>query len=210
MSFERMPVSFGNPAKERLFCIRLKLRYEAWPRLANRRLADDAGICGWLAFWQRIDMLHAADNLAPDGILPVKECGVVETDEKLAVGGVRIIGPRHRANATHMRFGIEFLREIRLGRSAHAGAVGTAALRHEAGYDAVEFDAVVKAFTGQFLDPRDMIWGKIGAQFDDDIAAVEAEGEGFVGHDGFLESDAITSPAPRRSVALCKAKIIAI
>lgn len=80
-----------------------------------------------------------------------------------------------------MRFVVEFLRQVGFGRTAGAGAVRAAALRHEAFDHAVEFHAVVKAFLRQFGDALDMLGGKIGAQLDDNVAAVEMHGQGF-GH----------------------------
>ena len=60
-------------------------------------------------------MLHAADHLAPYCVLAVQKACIVKADEKLAVGGVRIIRPRHRAYAAHMWLSIEFLLQIWLG-----------------------------------------------------------------------------------------------
>ena len=39
-----------------------------------------------------------------DRVLVIEEGGIIETDEKLAVGRVRIGRPCHRAYAAHMRF----------------------------------------------------------------------------------------------------------
>ena len=88
-----------------------------------------------------------------------------------------------------MRLATELGLEVGLVGAAHAAAGRIAALRHEAGDDAVEDDPVVKAFVGQLPDPRDMLRREIGAQPDDDVAAgVEVEDEmvGFVGHGGLL------------------------
>ena len=127
-------------------------------------------------------MLHTADHLAPDGVLTVQEAGIVKADEKLAVGGVRIIGPRHGANAAHMGLGIEFLLQIWLRRTAHAGAIGATALRHEAGDNAVKLHAVVKAFTNKFGDAGNVVGGKIRTQLDNNIAAIERKSKCFIGH----------------------------
>src|SRR3546814_1856970 len=67
-----------------------------------------------------------------------------------------------------MRLTAEFGGKIGLVRAAGAGAGRIAALRHEAGDDAVEDDAVVKAFVGELADPRDVLRGEIGAQLDHD------------------------------------------
>jgi hypothetical protein len=47
---------------------------------------------------------------------------------------------------------------------------GTADLGHEARNHAVEDDAVIKAFTGKFLDPLDMAGGQVRAQLNRDAA----------------------------------------
>ena len=122
------------------------------------RLADDAWVRGWLTLWQRVNMFHAANDLAPDRILTVKEGRIIKADEELAVGRVRIIGPRHGAYAAHMRFSVEFLRQIWLGRTAHARAVRATALRHESRNHAVELHTVIKAFASQFCDTGDMVY----------------------------------------------------
>ena len=76
----------------------------------------------------------------------------------------------------------EFGLQVRLVRAAHAGADGlkrlaaglaeldVAGLRHEAVDDAVEDDAVIGAFAGQFLDAGDMAGRQVGQQLDDDLA----------------------------------------
>ena len=127
-------------------------------------------------------MLHTADHLTPDGVLTVQKAGIVKADEKLAIGGVRIIGPRHGANAAHMRFCVKFLLQIWLRRSAHAGAIGATALRHEAGDDAVKLHAIVKAFTGKFRDAGYVIGRQIRTQLDNNVSAVERKGKCFIGH----------------------------
>ena len=69
------------------------------PGLALRRHAhrhNAVGVCDRLAALDLVDMLHAFDNLAPDRILPVEKTGISKTDEKLAVGGIRIRRPRCR------------------------------------------------------------------------------------------------------------------
>ena len=83
-----------------------------------------------------------------------------------------------------MRFAAEFGLEVGLvGMAAHAGAGRIAALRHEAGDDAVEYHIVIEAFLRIFDDAGDMAGRKVGAQLDDDVAAaVEGKGQGVVGH----------------------------
>ena len=81
-----------------------------------------------------------------------------------------------------MRLLGKFGLDVGLLGPAHAGARGIAALRHEAGDDAVEHDAVVEAFFRKALDALDMAGGEVVAQANDDVAAaVEREGEVLVG-----------------------------
>ena len=114
--------------------------------LGDRRLDDLARLARRLADGQRVDMLHAALDLAPDGVLLVEEAGVVEADEELAVGAVRVLRARHRAGAADVRLVAELGLEVGKLAAAHAGAGRVAALGHEAGDHAVEHDAVVEAF----------------------------------------------------------------
>lgn len=55
----------------------------------------ESGLRGGSPFCQLIDDVHALGDLAPDGVLIVKEASIVKADEELAVGAVRLIGPRH-------------------------------------------------------------------------------------------------------------------
>ena len=83
-----------------------------------------------------------------------------------------------------MLFLAELGLQVGLLRAAAAGAGRVAALRHEAGDDTVEDDAVVEARIRQIGDARDMAGSEIGAQLDGDVAAVEGQGQGLrVGHD---------------------------
>ena len=65
---------------------------DAVGHLGDRRLDDLARLARRLADRKRVDMFHAALDLAPDGILAVEEARVVEADEELAVGAVRDSG----------------------------------------------------------------------------------------------------------------------
>src|SRR5688500_15752713 len=133
-------------------------------------------------------MLHAFDDLAPDRVLAVEEAALVQADEELAVGAVRVAGPRHRGGTADMGLAAELGAKVGLGRAAGAGAGRIAALRHEAVDDPVEGDAVVKPLFGELANARDMAGGEIGPQADDDVAAaVEVEDQGIelVGHELF-------------------------
>src|SRR3546814_4707548 len=66
---------------------------------ANRCFHDLPRLARRLAFGQRVDMVHAVDHFAPDGILIVEEARIFEADEELAVGAVRILRARHRTDA---------------------------------------------------------------------------------------------------------------
>src|SRR3546814_5497160 len=90
------------------------------------------------------------------------------SSDLLAVGRVRVRRTRHGANAPDVRLGGKFRLQVGLLRSAHAGARGIAALRHEAVDHPVKQNAVVKAFAGQFLDPLDMAGSKVRPQPDGD------------------------------------------
>lgn len=80
-----------------------------------------------------------------------------------------------------MRSLIEFGLEVGKLAAAHPAPGRIAALGHEAGDDAVEHDAVVKAFLGEVGDPLDMAGCEIRTQLDDDVAAGR-KGEGqFIG-----------------------------
>src|SRR5258706_4408794 len=77
-----------------------------------------------------VDVLHARRHLAPDRVLVVEERGVIEADEELAIGGIRAGGARHRGGAAYMRLVVELGLEL-LARTARAGALPTARLRHK-------------------------------------------------------------------------------
>src|SRR6185503_7144046 len=84
-------------------------------RLANFRLHDAPGLARRLADRKSVDIIHPALDLAPDSILAVEEAGVVEADEELAVGAVRIGLARHRRRAADMRFASSVIRWTWLG-----------------------------------------------------------------------------------------------
>src|SRR5687768_18077326 len=131
-------------------------------------------------------MLHAFGDLAPDRILIVEEAGVLEADEELAVGAVRILRARHRGGAADVGLAAELGPEVGLVGTAHAAPGRVAALGHEAGDDAVEDDPVVETFLDQLPYPGDVPGREIGPKLDDDVAAaaeVEDQGVELVGHD---------------------------
>jgi len=163
-------------------------RFRSRRSLPNSRLDDLARVRGRFALGQRVDVFHAALDLAPDGVLAVEEFGVVEADEELRVGAVGDLRAGHRAGAAGVRFAVEFGLEVGLVAAAHAGAGRIAALRHEAGDHAVEDHPVVEAFARERGDAFDMAGREIGTQLDDHvlvvaIAGVESEGQ-LVRHRG--------------------------
>ncbi len=53
--------------------------------------ADDlVGILHWFAPLDLVDMFHTFNDMPPHGILPIEERGIVEANEKLAVGAVGV------------------------------------------------------------------------------------------------------------------------
>ena len=101
------------------------------------------------------------------------------------------------------------LRSGRLG-AALAGALGVAALGHEAGDHAMERQAVVEAAPHQRLDPLDMLRRKVGAQLDHDRAAVrQLERQLVRGIGGDLAAAAPCSAAAGRRTAPALAAISA-
>src|SRR5690606_18433992 len=142
------PVRFAAPPRRTAPEIR---------KSVDRGLDDLARRTRRLALGEGVDVLHALDHLAPDRVLAVEEAGIVEADEELAVGAVRVRGAGHGADAAHVRLGREFLLQVRLRGARGAGAGRVAALGHEARDDAVEDDAVVEAFRGQLGDLPDVV-----------------------------------------------------
>ena len=80
--------------------------------------------------------------------------GVLVHDEELAAGGVHILCTGHAQHTTGVTqvvtdaVGLELALDAVAG-AAHAGAVGAAALDHEAGDDPVEDQAVIKTGVGE-------------------------------------------------------------
>ncbi len=144
----------------------LKAVYSRSGRVSRHvRLDDLVRVLHRLATLDLVDILHAGRDLAPDGVLVVEETGIVETDEELAVAGVRVGGARHRGGAAHMRLLVELGLQLLAG-TAGAGALRAAGLGHEAIDHAMEHDAVVEALPHQFLDACHMVGRKVGTHLD--------------------------------------------
>src|SRR5208282_3333096 len=103
--------------------------------------------------------------------------GVVEADEELRIGRIRILGAGHRYRAAHVRLSVEFRLEVRIFRSARPGPVWAARLGHEAVDHPVKDDAVVEALGDQLLDVVDMARREGGVHFDDDRTFGRLEGQ---------------------------------
>ena len=96
-------------------------------------------------------------------------------DEELAAVGARAgIGHRQHAGFVVTRFSAAFVLEA-VAWAAIADAVRAAALDHEIGDDAVEFQAVVEAALDQVDEIGDGHRRLVGEQFDADGAAVGVE-----------------------------------
>ena len=124
-----------------------------------------------------IHHIHAGSDLAKGGILAVQMLGILMHDEELAACGV---GRRGAGHAQHASFVLQFIlhtveEELALDAvagAAHAGAVGAAALDHEAGNDPVEDQAVIEVMIAQIDEIIDALGGLIGVQLTLDDAAV--------------------------------------
>ena len=105
--------------------------------------------------------LRVVRDLAERGILPVEVRRVRDHDEELAAGAVGRHRARHGQHAQRMlevvlvTVGGKFAVDL-IARAAHAVALRAAALDHEAGDDAVENKAVVKAGVCQLDEVVDL------------------------------------------------------
>src|SRR5665213_1553125 len=82
-----------------------------------------------------------------------------------------------------MRFGVEFSLEIRIFRTAGAGAARTSRVRHKAFDHPMENDAVVKVLSDELLDMGDVAGCAIGPHFDDDRSLRRFKRECITGFD---------------------------
>src|SRR5260221_14525451 len=136
-------------------------------------LARDGAIVVLAPFLDRIDVLHAADHLAPHGVLTIEPRRIAKADEELAIGAVGTCGARHRAGAANVIFSRKFRLEVGKLRAARPGPRGIAGLCHEARYDAMEDDAIVEAAGRKLLDARNMARCKVRTQRDRDRARLQ-------------------------------------
>ena len=137
-------------------------------------------------------MFHARNHPAIDGILAIQEMVVLEIDEELAVGRVRVLRPGRAQRAAVMRQAREFGRQVRQVRATrartarivvvfHIGVFHVAGLGHEAVDHAVKGHIVVFPGAGQFLHPRGMFGGHVGQQFDHHRAVLQLDDDGVFG-----------------------------
>ena len=94
--------------------------------------------------------------MAKGGVAAVQMRGILVHDEELAAGGVRVHRAGHADDAAGVLDGVgnAVLQELALdvpAGAAHAGALRVTALDHEAGNNAVEGQAVVKAVLDELL-----------------------------------------------------------
>src|SRR3546814_11854648 len=137
----------------------LPIKGEGLAGSADRRFHDLARLARRLALGQRVDIVHAFDHLAPDGVLIVEEARVLEADEELTVRAVRVLRARHRADAADVRFAVKLSRQIGKLAAAHDGARRVAALRHEAGDHAVKDEDRKSVVKGKRVSVRGDLGG---------------------------------------------------
>src|SRR5690606_34743000 len=123
---------------------------------------------------------------------PVEPGSILEADEELRIGGIRVLRAGHRAGAPDMAHIRELRRQVRLVGTAHSSTrrierfgaglaeLHVARLGHETVYDAMEHHAVIGLLAGEFLDAFDMLWRKVGQELDDHLAFGRLENEGVL------------------------------
>ena len=121
--------------------------------------------------------VHTGGYLAEGGVLTVQVLGVGMHDEELAARGVGGGGTRHAENAPLvLQVVLDAVeKELALDAvagAAHAGALGAAALNHEAGNDSVEDQTVIKMVAAQVDEVADALGRFVGVQLALDDAAV--------------------------------------
>ena len=121
--------------------------------------------------------VHAGSHLAEGGVLAVQVLGVGVHDEELAARGVGGGGTRHAENAPFvLQVVLDAVeKELALDAvagAAHAGALGAAALNHEAGNDSVEDQTIIKMVIAQVDEVADALGRFVGIQLAFDDAAV--------------------------------------
>ncbi len=98
----------------------------------------------------------------------------MKADEKLAVAAVGILRPGHANGAAAKRLGGEFGGKLLAG-ATHPGTGRITGLGHKPFNHTMENNAIIEAFAGKLLDPCNMIWGQVGAQFNHHAAILEVK-----------------------------------
>ena len=137
------------------------------------------------------DLVHdldALDDLAEGGVLAVKVRRILMHDEKLAAGAVGDHGARHGEHAARVlqivleAVGAKLALDA-VARAADADTVRVAALDHEAGDDAVEDHAVIKALLHETDEVVDGVRGNVGIELSlDDAAVFHFDGDDGIAH----------------------------
>lgn len=169
---------------------------------------DDGGV-----LFQRIvavilgqvgDLVHDVQpfhHLPVDRVLAIEVRRGLVHDEKLTARRIGVVGAGRAQDSRRVRDAVEFLVE-RVARAAGAVQmagravlrVGVAALDHKAGDDAVEPNAIVKAFGHELLKRLGVLRRDLGekpqgdapvggVQDGDDVAVIRLRGGGNVAHD---------------------------
>ncbi len=137
-------------------------------------------------------MLHSRNDLTPDRILAVEEMPVLEHDEELAVGTVRVLRPRHADHAPVERDLGKLGRNVRSVGSAgarpaqveillHVAVGNIAGLRHEPVDHPMETHVVIGAFRGQFPDLLDVLRRHVGQHPHHHVTVLEGDGQRVFG-----------------------------
>ena len=132
---------------------------------------------------------HALQQAAEGGILAVQIPGLAHHDEELAASGIGMHGPGHGENA-QLVVDVFLLPAVvgelaldAVAGAAHAGALGAAALDHEAGDDPVEIKAVIEAGVGKGDEVIHGVGGLLGVQLTGhDGAAFHSDGDDGMFH----------------------------
>ena len=124
-----------------------------------------------------IHHIHAGSHLAEGCILAVQVLGILVHDEELGAGGVGGLGTGHRQNAALVLQVVldaveEELTLDAVAGATHAGALGAAALDHEAGDDTVEDQAVIVVVLSQIDEIGNALGCLVGIQLALDNTAV--------------------------------------
>ena len=144
----------------------------------NIRLPDDSTV-GPIATFDRIENIKAVGHASHDGVLTIQEVTFIEHDEKLAVGTVGALRPRHAHDTTVKRDIGELGRQIRLVRAAttsaaevrtHLAVLHVTRLRHETFNHSVKHNVVIGPALGETCDTFGVRGGDVFEEIDDDCA----------------------------------------